>query len=139
MIRMILIAAVASVLALTLSSCGGDDEGAGDESLTVELSEQSDSGQSGEATLTPVDETTTEVEVDLTGGPDNAQPAHIHTGTCAELGDVAYPLEDLEDGRSQTQVDVSLDELRDGEFAINAHRSADEIEVYTACGEISSS
>lgn len=136
MIRVILVAAMASCFAFALTACGGDDDAAGDDTVTVELSEQSDSGQSGEATLTRVDDETTQVVVKLTGGPDNAQPAHIHDGTCAELGGVAHPLEDLVDGRSETQVGAPLDDLRNGDFAINAHRSADEIDVYTACGEI---
>lgn len=142
MVRTILLAALASTLAVALVSCGGDDDeddAAAGDSVTVELSPQSDSGQSGEAILTPVDGDATQVVVELSGGPDNAQPAHIHTGTCDELGGVAHPLTDLEGGSSETQVEVSLDELQSGQFAINAHQSADEIDVYTACGEIPSS
>jgi hypothetical protein len=78
-------------------------------------------------------------------------PAHVHTGTCAELGDVVAPLLDVQipadavrEGSeaahpvkvSQTLVDVPLQELIDGGYAINIHQSAEEIDVYIACGDI---
>ena len=79
-------------------------------------------------------------------------PAHIHTGTCAELGDVVVPLTDIahigDDAErtgpasaipvksSVTVVDMPLQEIVDGGHAINVHRSADEIDTYIACGDI---
>jgi hypothetical protein len=87
-------------------------------------------------------------EADMAG---EAHPAHIHSGTCAELGDVVIPLEDVavpagatrEGGEqahdvkiSQTHVDMPLQEIIDGEHAINVHLSAEEIDVYIACGDV---
>lgn len=88
--------------------------------------------------------------------PDVAHPAHIHEGTCDTLGGVVHPLTDVglapaADGMtsepmmmhasevltSVTVVDVSLDDLLAGEFAINVHESAENIQNYVACGEIS--
>jgi plastocyanin len=79
-------------------------------------------------------------------------PAHIHSGSCAELGDVVYPLTDITEVRgdaersgaasaipvkgSTTVVDTSLQDLIDGDFAINVHLSPDEIGTYIACGDI---
>jgi hypothetical protein len=79
-------------------------------------------------------------------------PAHIHTGTCAELGDVVIPLSDIahigDDAErtgpasaipvksSVTVVDMPLQEIIDGGHAINVHLSAEEIDVYIACGAI---
>lgn len=81
-----------------------------------------------------------------------AHPAHVHAGTCAELGDVVVPLEDVtgpaaDDARSgpesaipveisETAVDLPLQEIIDGGHAINVHLSAEEIETYIACGDI---
>ena len=81
-----------------------------------------------------------------------AHPAHIHSGTCAELGDVVVPLTDLMDPgaggervgaesahavkTSRTVVDMPLQEIIDGGHAINVHESADAIDVYIACGDI---
>ncbi|MGH2618827.1 MAG: cupredoxin domain-containing protein [Thermomicrobiales bacterium] len=81
---------------------------------------------------------------------DEAHPAHIHSGTCAELGDVVVPLADvaLPTGEasgpasalpvkvSEMTVDVSLQEIIDGGHAINIHESADAIDIYIACGDI---
>src|SRR5829696_5541152 len=79
-------------------------------------------------------------------------PAHIHSGSCAELGDVVAPLTDITEvgGESErtgpasaipvkssvTVVDMPLQEIIDGGHAINVHLSADEIDTYIACGDI---
>jgi hypothetical protein len=86
-----------------------------------------------------------------------AHPAHIHSGTCDNLGDVVYPLADValapaadaatppaqpmmahaeEVLTSVTTVDVALTDLLAGQYAINVHESADNIGTYIACGEI---
>jgi len=81
-----------------------------------------------------------------------SHPAHIHSGTCANLGDVVAPLTDVtyignNEGRtgaasaipvesSETVVDMPLQDLIDGDYAINIHKSADEIDTYIACGDI---
>jgi hypothetical protein len=91
---------------------------------------------------TPVSEADTAAE---------AHPAHIHSGTCDQLGDVVIPLEDVavpadatHEGAetahdvkiSQTHVDMPLQDLLDGDYAINVHLSAEEIGTYIACGTI---
>ena len=94
---------------------------------------------------------------------DTPRPAHIHAGTCEELGDVVYPLGDLtgvtiqgspvaspivEDVdspditqgevvvESVTDVDASLDDILADDHAINVHESAENIDVYIACGNV---
>lgn len=133
-----LLALAAAALVLGLAACGGDDGDGGGEaaSVTVDLAEQSGSGQSGTATLTAVGESQTSVSLELSNPPDVPQPVHIHAGTCAELGEVVYPLTNLEGGASETTVDVALEELQAGGFAINAHESEEAIQNYVACGEI---
>src|SRR5919107_3818764 len=73
-----------------------------------------------------------------------AHPAHIHSGTCDQLGDVVVPLTDvaLPTGEakgassahpvsvSDTVVDMSLDDLLAGEYAVNVHESAENIGEY---------
>jgi hypothetical protein len=77
-------------------------------------------------------------------------PVHVHSGTCAELGDVVYPLVDLAvpEGDfagqesavavtlSENVVDVPLKEILGAEHAINVHLSNEEIGTYIACGDI---
>lgn len=107
-----------------------------------------------------------------------AHPAHIHAGTCQDLGDVVYPLEDVSTGSvgaapvaspdvmgtpmaeetaetgmsgtpmptsaaqgqihamSTTDVEASLDDILGAEHAINVHESAENIQNYIACGDI---
>src|SRR4051794_30353688 len=81
---------------------------------------------------------------------DAPHPAHIHTGSCAQLGDVVAPLNDvaMPDGEhsgstsafpvetSETIIDLSLEDILDGNHAVNVHKSADEIGVYITCGDI---
>ncbi len=110
---------------------------AAQESVTITLREQSGSGQSGTAVLTAVGNQT-RVVVTLSNPPAGvAQPAHIHEGTCANLNpQPRYPLQSLMNGRSETVVDVPLSQLLAGQFAINVHKSQEEIKTYVACGEI---
>lgn len=79
-----------------------------------------------------------------------SHPAHIHVGTCAELGDVVVPLTNLEEvageatgpesalaiATSTTYVDLPLADIIAGGHAINVHLSDEEIGTYIACGDI---
>jgi plastocyanin len=87
-----------------------------------------------------------------------SHPAHIHSGTCTELGDVIYPLSDVSvtapvNGTpiggavvgaadavpvalGGTTVAAPLADLLAAPFAINVHESADNIGNYIACGNV---
>lgn len=80
-----------------------------------------------------------------------AHPAHIHAGTCEELGEVVFPLADVvtQTGEEMgaagghpvkvsevNHIEVPLQEILDGGHAINVHLSAEEIGTYIACGNI---
>ena len=97
-------------------------------------------------------------------GESPAHPVHIHTGSCDELGDVVFPLNDLTArglttspetvaqlpgtpeiteeevpdvvAQSATTVEASLSDIISGEHAINVHESPENIENYIACGNI---
>lgn len=92
---------------------------------------------------------------DLVTAPN--RPAHIHLGTCSELGEVVAPLtgltlagggtgadESVSDDipraipaeYSFTTVPLSLDEILATDHAINVRLSPDAIETYIACGEL---
>lgn len=82
-------------------------------------------------------------------GMAGAHPAHIHIGPCdqldpnptfmltdvapigAEASGSAIPVEG-----SRTTVDSSLADLLAGGYAINVHKSAEEIGTYIACGDL---
>ena len=134
MLRAALVLAFAA--ALLLAGCGGDDEEFGGD-LGVPLGAQNDSGQDGDATLSEVDAGTTRVVIDVGNAPANPQPAHIHRGSCENLDpEPAYGLENVVNGKSTTEVNVAMEDLVGQGFAVNVHKSADEAQVYVACGDI---
>jgi hypothetical protein len=115
---------------------GGTSTSSAKRELKVQLQEQNFSGEAGTATLTP-DGDKTRVDVLMASYAANAQPMHIHKGTCLSLDPTpAYPLHDLVVGKSVTVVPISLDDLLNGKYAINVHRSAKKLKVYVACGDI---
>lgn len=108
-----------------------------DDAITVKLGALNNSGQSGSATLMPEGKQT-RVVIELSNAPGGvAQPAHIHLGTCDNLNKAPkWQLEAVKDGRSVTVLPVSLDTILGEKSAINVHKSAAEVQVYVACGNI---
>lgn len=104
---------------------------------TVALAAQNDSGESGTATLTEKDGKVL-VTLALTGTPAGvSQPAHIHVGACPTPDAVKYPLTTVVDGKSETTLDVALDQLKSElPLAINVHKSASEVATYVSCGNL---
>lgn len=97
---------------------------------------------------------------------ESPHPAHIHTGTCDTLGEVVYPLEEVTGvlispdaspvatqvvtveaatpapesgevaGQSISTVDVALEDILAEEHAINVDESAENIQNYIVCGNV---
>jgi len=106
------------------------------DSMKVTMAPQSGSSESGTATLTKEGADTTKVVVNLSGAT-GQQPAHIHKGTCTNLDPKpSYPLSPVSNGKSETVVKASLDDLSKGGYAINVHKSAQDVKTYVSCGEI---
>ena len=108
-------------------------------STVVSLAAVSNSGQTGTVTLSDVNGKI-DVVANLSGVPaGSVEPIHIHLGSFAQLGGVKYPLSNVTNGVSRTTLEVSLNQiLSELPLAINAHRSADELGVYVAWGDITS-
>ena len=85
------------------------------------------------------------------GEGDAPHPAHIHSGTCDNLGDIVVPLDDVTEltagenfgaasailvKQSNTDVELPLGDILAGPHAINIHESAEAIQNYIACGDI---
>jgi len=133
---LVLTTALSAALAGAFVSAAAAQSTAPPLSVTVPLGPGRDGTQQGTATLT-ADGPRTIVAIDITPGePGVPQPAHIHEGSCPDVGPVAHPLQDVVDGASTTTVEASLAELLSGGFAINIHRSQTAIAEYTACGNI---
>ncbi|OYY81563.1 MAG: hypothetical protein B7Y33_01530 [Hydrogenophilales bacterium 16-62-9] len=125
------------LMILLLASVSASPAQALDDALTVKLEAMNNSGQSGFATLFPEGGKTRVVIELLNTPPGVAQPAHIHAGRCDTLDKAPkWPLEALKGGRSVTLVPVSLDAILQDKTAINIHKSAAEVQVYVACGNI---
>lgn len=107
------------------------------QSLTVDLDEQNESSQSGVAVLEEVDGQLV-VMLSVSNAPKGVtQPAHIHAGSCPDVGAVVFPLESLVNGESETTLDTTLAALEaQAPLAINVHQSASEIQTYVACGDL---
>lgn len=126
----------ASIMLFLLGLLGGP-AAALDDSVTLDLKTQNDSGESGTATLFPEGKQT-RVVINLLNTPAGvAQPAHIHEGTCDKLNKAPkWPLTAVQNGRSGTMVAASIEEITKNPTAINIHKSAAEAQIYVACGNI---
>ena len=134
----VLAALVALACASGFAVAQDKSKSSGPKPVTVKLVPQNRSGESGSAKLTPMGEDKTQVEITLKGGPKGTpQPAHIHEGTCAKLNpQPKYPLQNVVDGKSTSEVPVGIDQLTKGGLSINVHKSADALKQYVACGPI---
>lgn len=101
--------------------------------------EGANSGESGTATLKEAGgKTIVVLDLDPRETPKGVtQPAHIHEGSCPGVGAIKYPLTPVMDGKSETTLDVGLDQLlSEIPLAINVHKSVAEAKVYVSCGDI---
>lgn len=107
------------------------------QTVTVKITAQNSSKQTGEAVLTEVNGKV-KVVLNVSGTQSvSVEPAHIHTGACPTPGAVIYPLASVAKGASQTTLDVTLEQLMAQlPLAINVHKSATQAGVYVACGDI---
>ncbi len=129
---------LALALAGLLAAAIGPAHAAGP--VTVPLTAQNSSGETGTATLTSEGDKT-KVVVAVKGAPAGvAQPLHVHKGTCSQLDPKpAYGLTTLNNGKSETTIDVPLNTLQASAFAINGHKSAQDAKTYVFCGNIPTS
>lgn len=104
------------------------------QSVTINLTAQNNSGVSGTAVLTP-DGAGTKVVLNLTNAP-GPHPAHIHAGACPTVGAVVFPLTSVTNNTSTTTVAASIADILRAPHAINVHKSPQEISAYVACGNI---
>ena len=126
--------ALFAILALAVSQSGFAS--AADQTATITMKAQNGSGEDGTATLTQAGADLT-VTISIPSGPTTPQPAHIHMGSCANLGGVKYPLTNVVSGKSTTTLKgVTLASVQTGGFAINVHKSASDLGTYVSCGDI---
>ncbi len=107
-------------------------------SLTYNFIAQNNSGEAGTVTFSEASKDTTSVVVSLnSASKDVSQPAHIHIGSCKALGIPSHTLTNLVNGKSVTVLNVSYENLwKEVPFAVNVHKSSAEVNIYTACADV---
>jgi len=67
-----------------------------------------------------------------------SEPAHIHQGTCKKLNPAPWkPLKNVVNGTSMTMVaGVSVAQIKKGTYAINVHKSLNDLKTYVSCGDL---
>lgn len=125
-------------LALVVMALAGAALVSADDVVNFPLTAENASGENGTATLTDLHNGKIKVEVNVTGAPAGVpQPLHIHKGTCATLeAKPTFPLTSAVDGVSVTEIEATMADLQNGNYAINGHKSAAEASVYVFCGNI---
>ena len=108
-----------------------------DDSVTVELEAEDDSGVTGQAVLTADgDQTLLTVELE---GSEEGYEGHVFDSNCGDhqSATVFYAIEAVDaDGQSESTVDAPLSELTTGDFWVHMHQPAGERGVGVACGQV---
>jgi hypothetical protein len=107
-------------------------------SLQINMGQQNNSGQAGNASVTDV-KGGVDVAIHLKSEPKGAsEPAHIHRGTCTKLNPSPWkPLNPVVNGQSMTRLDgVTVAQIKKGKYAINVHKSANDLKTYVSCGDL---
>lgn len=126
-----------ALAAVALTGCGPDSRDGPAGEIAVALREIGDSGRSGTAALS-ADGNQTLVVIEAAGDPvSEVQAAHIHEGTCDGLSaESVFDLKGSSSGRWAATVDVRLDTLTSGTYAIAIHKSGENLAAPTTCGDI---
>ena len=131
---------------------GCDDEENAPRTGAVErrytLSPLNNSGVSGTAVFTKVDDATTKVVLELTGtSAGSSHPAHLHGNDAASGGPIVLDFTPVDgaSGKSETMVTalndgtpVTYEELIGFDGHVNVHKSATELSVMLAQGNVGS-
>lgn len=80
-----------------------------------------------------------QVSIHLKNEPKGAsEPAHIHKGTCKNIDPAPWkPLKNVVNGGSETFIaGVTVADIKKGKYAINVHKSANDLKTYVSCGDL---
>jgi hypothetical protein len=128
--------AVLALLAFAAASCGSLG-GTEPPKLTIQLRTLNASGVTGTVSFTELRGGRTRVAIVVDPGTHLDMPAHIHPGTCDNLvPQPKYPLENVRNGESTTEIPATVGDLLSSRVAVNLHASVSDLATYTACAEI---
>ena len=106
--------------------------------VQIRLTEINKSNEEGFVTLTQEFGKKVKVVIELENVPRNIrQPAHIHKGSCIDLGNVLFSLNDVVNGKSETTIVTSMAELSQMlPLAVNVHKSTSQASLFVSCGNL---
>jgi len=124
-------------LALSVSSVAFAEESGEMHEAMAKLEMVDESGYHGKAHLKDMGDGTTHVKIELEGmSGDMSMPAHIHMGSMDNYDPKPkHPLNNVENGMSESTVDVSLEKLTSEKHVIAVHMSNEDLTV-VAVGDI---
>lgn len=130
------------------TGCDDDDAPQSQNETSYPLAELESSGVSGTVTFTKVDDATTMMAIELSGTMDgDMHPAHIHSGNASTGGPIVLDFNPVDGatGRSETTVTalndgtpITYEELIAFDGHVNIHKSATELSVMLAQGNVGS-
>jgi hypothetical protein len=106
--------------------------------LNINMGAMNGSKQDGSASVTNKGNGV-EVVVTLNNEPKGAsEPSHIHKGTCKNIDPAPWkPLKNVVNGKGTTMLPgVTVADLKKGTYAINVHKSANDLQTYVSCGDL---
>ena len=120
-------------LVATLAACST----ATDPPHVLEFRALNGSGVVGTLTLSSAGEARTLVEIGIAPNGHDDMPAHVHPGPCEDpVPQPVYPLENVRDGVSSTEIPVSVSELTSKPLSVNLHHSNGDMETFAACVDL---
>lgn len=135
-------------IAFILMGCGGGNDNVTGNKVKYELKERSNSDVKGDIEFVELENGKVQIEISLSGtNSGESHPAHIHMNSAAKTGNIIISLDavDGETGSSVTIVDktdagadFSYDMINELNAYVNVHKSASELGVIVAQGDIGS-
>lgn len=104
--------------------------------VIIHLSPLESSGQTGTAIFTANELSETLIEISVDPPFAEAQPIHLHSGTCADIGPVLHALQNVVRGSSTTVIAEPLHEISTTGAIVNVHESYLNASNYTSCGKL---
>ena len=109
----------------------------GDETtVVIHISPTGEDGQTGTARFISGDSSETLIQISISPAFSEAQPIHLHSGTCDDIGPVLHGLQNVVKVDSVTLIGIPIEDISRNGALVNVHASYADSSNYTGCGEI---
>ena len=110
-----------------------------DDTLTLDMKPLGQYGQTGKIEFVPIYGAKTEVNLSLNEATTSAQPVYLHFGTCDKIGELQQPLVYALNGRSQSLIADSIEDLIEQKLIVVVHKRINNFNnpgAFASCAEI---